>query len=77
MENYGKDSKHLRKFSRIMHLVRNDSECNIQETIWCEGGLKLLVIGTKNVREDELNPRLEYTMVRLDNLQNTCTRGVI
>ena len=34
-------------------------------------------IGTKNVREDELTPILGYDMVIIDNLQNTCTRGVI
>ena len=33
-------------------------------------------IVTKNVREDELNPISGYAMVRLENLQNTCKRGV-
>ena len=37
------------------------------KVVWCEVGLKLAYIGTKNVREDEMNPRLRYTMVRLDN----------
>ena len=32
---------------------------------------------TKNIREDELNPRLGYDMVRIENIQNTSTRGVI
>ena len=32
---------------------------------------------TKNVRDDELNTRLVYDIVRLDNWKNTCTRGVI
>ena len=41
-----------------------------------EGGQKLSDIGTKNVREDEWNHRLGYSMVRLDNWQKTCTRGV-
>ena len=35
-------------------------------------------IGTKDVREDELNPRLRYAMIRLENLQNICrTRLVV
>ena len=39
--------------------------------------MKLSDIGTKNVREAELNPRLGYGMVILDNCHNTCTKGVI
>ena len=35
-------------------------------------------IGTKNVSEPDLTPRMKYIMVRLENWrQNTCTRGVI
>ena len=35
--------------------------------MWCEGGMKLADIGTKNVREDKLNLRLGYAMVGLEN----------
>ena len=35
-------------------------------------------IGTKNVTEPDLTPRMKYIMVRLENWrQNTCTIGVI
>ena len=34
---------------------------------WCEGGLKLADIATKNVGEPDLTPRIKYIMVRLDN----------
>ena len=35
-------------------------------------------IGTKNVSEPDLTPRMKYIMVRLENLrQKICTRGVI
>ena len=45
---------------------------------WYEGGLQLADIGTKNVSEPDLTPRMKYIMVRLENLRhNTCTRGVI
>ena len=45
---------------------------------WCEGGLKLAGIGTKNVSEPDLTPRMKYIMVSLENWRhNTCTRGVI
>ena len=42
-------------------------ECNLHKKVWCEGGLQLSYIGTKNVKEDEFNPRLGYAMVTLDN----------
>ena len=45
---------------------------------WCEGGLQLADIDTKNVSEPDLTPRMKYIMVRLENWrQNTGTRGVI
>ena len=34
---------------------------------WCEGGLQLAKISTKNVSENDLTPRMKYIMVRLDN----------
>ena len=38
-----------------------------EKTVWCEGSIKLVDIGTNNVGEDELNTGIEYTMVRLEN----------
>ena len=34
---------------------------------WCEGGLKLADIGTKNLSEPDLTPKLKYIMVTLEN----------
>ena len=34
---------------------------------WCEGGMKLTDIATKNVGEHNLTPRMKYIMVILDN----------
>ena len=34
---------------------------------WCEGVLKLADIGTKNVSEPDLTPKMKYIMVRLKN----------
>ena len=73
----GKYTKQTRKISRIIHLLINGEDCNFQNKVWCEGGLQLADIGTKNIREEKLNPKLEYPMVILDNLHNTCTIGVI
>ena len=33
----------------------------------CEGALQLVDIGTKNVSEPDLTPRMRYIMVRLEN----------
>ena len=33
---------------------------------WCEGGLQLSHISTKNVGEHDLVPRMKYIMVRLE-----------
>ena len=34
---------------------------------WCETGLKLAEIATENAGEFDLNPRMKYIMVGLDN----------
>ena len=44
--------------------------------MWCEVGLQLSDIVTKNVKYDGFNPGLVYAMVRLENWQNTFKRGV-
>ena len=33
---------------------------------WCEGGLQLVDIGTKNVSEPDITPIMKYIMVRLE-----------
>ena len=76
MADNGKDTKHTRHIFKIMNLVRNYEEWNLCKTVWCQGGLQLSDIVTNNSREYELNHRLWYDMVRLDNQQNTSKRGV-
>ena len=34
---------------------------------WCEGGMKLADISTKNVGEHDLTPKINYMMVRIEN----------
>ena len=63
----GKDTKHTRHIARRMHFVRNGENCKMHKTNWCEGGLQLVDIGTKNVSEPDLTPRMKYIMVRLEN----------
>ena len=67
MDKNGKDTKHTRHIARRMNLVRNGEKCNMHKIDWCEGGLQLADIGTKNVNESDLTPRIKYIMVRLDN----------
>ena len=38
----------------------------MQKIDWCEGVLQLADIGTKNVSEPDLTPRMKYIMVRLE-----------
>ena len=67
MAKNGKETKHTRHIARIMHFVRNGEKCNIYKIDCCEGGLKLADIGTNNVGEPDLTPRMKYIMVRLEN----------
>ena len=62
-----KDTKHTRYIVRRMKFVRNIEKFKIHKLNWCEGGLKLAYIDTKNVGEPDLTPRMKYIMVRLDN----------
>ena len=67
MSKNGKDIKHTRHISMRMHFFRNGEEKNIRKTLWCEIGLKLVYVGTNNVREYEFNRILGYTIVIIYN----------
>ena len=67
MAKNGGDIKHTRHIKRIMNFVRNGEILNMQKIDWCEGGLQLADIGTNNVGEPDLTPRMKYIMVRLEN----------
>ena len=67
MAKNGKDTKHTRHIARIMHFVRNGKKCKMRKIDWYEGGLQLADIGTKNVSEPYLTPRMKYIIVRLKN----------
>ena len=62
-----KDTKHTRRIARRMHFLRNGEKCMMHKIDWCEGGLQLADIGTKNVSEPDLIPRIKYIVVRLEN----------
>ena len=67
MAKSGNDTKHTRHITRMMYFEINGEECNMKKIVCCEEGLNLSEIGTTNVREDEMNPRLGYTTIRLEN----------
>ena len=67
MANNGKDTKHTRHIARRMHFVSNGEKCKMHKIDWYEGGLELADIGTKNVSEPDLTPRMKYIMVGFDN----------
>ena len=67
MGNNGKDTKKTMHISRIVNHLRNGENSKKHKIDWYEGGLKLVDIETKNVVENDLNPRMRYIMVRLDN----------
>ena len=44
---------------------------------FCEGGLTLADIATKNVGDNELNRRMKYITVKaLQLIENSCIRGL-
>ena len=63
----GKYAKHTMQISRIVQLVINGNKCKMHNIDWCEVGLKLSNIATKNVGEKNLYIIMKYIMVRLDN----------
>ena len=67
MARNGKDIKHTRHIARRINFVSNGEKCKMHKTDWCEGGLQLAYIGTKNVSEPDLTPIMKYILVRLDN----------
>ena len=67
MYNNGKYTRHTRHIARRVHFVRNGEKCKMHKVYWCEGGLKLVDITTKNFVEPDLTQRMKYIMVILDN----------
>ena len=61
----GRDTKHTRHIARRMHSVRIGDKCKMHKIEWCEGGMYLAYIGTRNVSEPDLTPRMKYIMVTL------------
>ena len=67
MANNGKYTKHTRHITRRMHFVRNGEKCKMQKIDWCEVGMQLEDVGTKNISEPDLTPRMKFILVILKN----------
>ena len=63
----GNNIKHTRHIVRRMHFVRNEEKCKMHKIDWCEGGLQLADISTKNASEPDLTQRMKYIMVVIEN----------
>ena len=49
----------------MSNFLRNGENYEMHKIDWCEGGLQLEDIATKNIGENNWNPRMKYIMVRL------------
>ena len=67
MVNNSKDTNPTRHIARKVNFVRNCDKFKMHKIEYCEGGLQLSDIATKNVGENYLNPRIKYIMLRPDN----------
>ena len=67
MAKNGKDTKHTSHIARIVHFVRNGENCKMHNIDWCEVGMQLADMATKNVGEHDLTPIMKHIMVILDN----------
>ena len=71
MSKNGKYTKHKKHFPRRVQFVRNGENWKMYKIDWCEGGLQLADIATNNYGENDLNTKMKYIMVRLENWEIT------
>ena len=61
------DTNHNSHISRRVHFLINGDKCKLHKIDWCDGVLQLANISTKNVGENDLNLRMKYIIVRIEN----------
>ena len=71
IDSNDKDTKHTRHVVRIVNFVKNGENFKIHKIDWCEGGIQLIGIATKNFDENYLNTIMKYTMVRIGRWERT------
>ena len=67
MSKNGKDTNHTRHISRRVYSVMNGKNWKMHKNDWCGVVLQLADIATMNVGENDLNPRIKYIVIRLNN----------
>ena len=67
MAKNGKYTNHTIHISIRVNFVRHFDIYKLGKIDWCEVGLKLAYISTKNIGENDLNSRIKYIMINLDN----------
>ena len=60
-------TNHTRHTVRRVQFVRNGENCKMNNIDLCDEGLQFSDNSTNNVGENDLNPRMKYIIVRLDN----------
>ena len=55
----GKDTKYTIHIARRIYFVWNGEKFKMHKIDWCEGGLQLADIVTKNISEPDLTQRME------------------
>ena len=58
MAKNSRGAKHPGHISRRLNFVTNGEKCKMQKIDWCEGGLKVEDIATKNFGDNYLNPNI-------------------
>ena len=62
-----KNLEYTRHIYIRVHFVRNGDKWKMHKIEWYEEVLQLAYIATKNVGKNDVNPRMKYIMVSLDN----------
>ena len=75
IDKNGNYTKHTRHIAIIVHFVSNGESWKMHNIDWCKVGLQLEYISTKNFGETNLNPRMKYIMLRLDNWDRTLVQN--
>ena len=59
----GRDTKQKKHISRRMYLVRDGEKWKMHNNDWCEVGLQLSDIATKNIVDTDSTPKVKFIMV--------------
>ena len=67
MAQNDKDTKHTRHIARRVHYVRNGQQEGAHNLTYIPADLNLADPGTKNLGCEELEPRMNYIMIKVDS----------